>query len=272
MVIKTGKSYSFIKSQIMKTKFTYLGVVLAGFLLITFAVSSQAQRGRDRGRRSYDSWRYYPSRGQVFFNIPGPFISLQFGGNPYYYSGGLFYRPYGSYYSVAPPPFGIHINLLPRGYWPLTWGGYPYYYYNGIFYRQADRDYEVVQAPVGATVPAIPRDAGAVVIDGEKFYEYNGTYFKELIKPNGEIWYTVEGKHGVLNTDRNNSAAPAPQPAPAAAEPANNKPGIGDVIDKLPNDYKTVVINSKKYFVTPDNVYYEEFVDGKQVRYKVAGK
>ncbi len=272
MGIKTGKSYSFIKSQIMKTKFTYLGVALVCVLLVTFAISSQAQRDRDR--RSYDSWRYYPSRGQVFFHIPGPFVSLQFGGNPYYYSGGLFYRPYGSYYSVAPPPFGIHINLLPRGYWPLTWGGYPYYYYNGIFYRQAERDYEVVQAPVGATVPAIPRDAGAVVIDGEKFYEYNGTYFKELIKPNGEIWYTVEGKHGVLNTDRNNSVAPAPQPAPApaAAEPANNKPGIGDVIDKLPNDYKTVVINSKKYFVTPDNVYYEEFVDGKQVRYKVAGK
>ncbi len=270
---KTGTPYFLIKSQIMKTKFTYLGVSLFIVLLVTVSLPSQAQRGRDRRSRNYDSWRYYPSRGQVFFNIPGSFLSLQFGGNPYYYSGGLFYRPSGRYYSIVPPPFGIHINLLPRGYWPLTWGGYPYYYYNGIFYRHSDRDYEVVQAPVGAEVPAIPRDASAVVIDGEKFYEYNGTYFKEHIKPNGEIWYTVEGKHGVLNTDRNANVAPVnPVAPPATTEPANTKPSIGEVFDKLPDDYKTIVINGKKYFVTPDNVYYEEVLDGKQVRYKVAGK
>lgn len=252
----------------MKAKFTYLGAVLVSVLLLTFTLPSQAQRGRDWGRmHGYDSWRYYPSRGQVFFSIPGPFLSLQFGGNPYYYSGGLFYRPYGRYYSVAPPPLGIHINLLPRGYWRLTWGGYPYYYYNGIFYRQSDRDYEVVQAPVGAEVPAIPRDAKPVVIDGEKFYEYNGTYFKDHIKPNGELWYTVEGKHGVLNTDKNNNVTPNTSP-----EPANTKPAIGDVVDVLPADSKPIVINGKKYFVTPDNVYYEELIDGKQVRYKVAGK
>jgi hypothetical protein len=240
------------------------------FVLCASIITAHAQRGYSR--HYYDSWRYYPSRGQVFVRMPGPFISLQFGGNPYYYSGGLFYRPYGSYFSVVVPPIGIHIGSLPRGYWPLRWGGYPYYYYNGIFYRQGVRDYEVVQAPVGAEVPAIPRDAQTVVIDGAKYYEYNGTYFRETIKPNGEIWYTVEGKHGVLNTDRANEPAAGNTQATPAPERINKQPVIGDVLDQLPAGCKTVVINSRKYFVTTDNVYYEEVVEGNTVKYRVAGK
>jgi hypothetical protein len=176
---------------------------------------------------------------------------------------------------VAAPPFGIHINVLPQGYWSFRSGGYPYYYYNGIFYKQNKRDYEVVQAPVGAEVPALPREAKPVVIDGEKFYEYNGTFFKDYIKPNGELWYTVEGKHGVLNTDKNNGYNNQSSPQQQnnnKPETGNPKLSIGDIVDNLPTDYKTVVINSKKYFVTPDNVYYEEVIEGNMIKYKVAGK
>ncbi len=271
-----GKStYDFyIKTIVMKTKSTLLKITFFFFVLTVFTTTADAQRSRNRDRRSsYNSWQYYPSWGQRFFQIPGSFLSLQFGGNPYYYSGGLFYRPYGSYYEVAAPPFGIHINVLPRGYWSLHAGGYPYYYYNGIFYRQNERDYEVVRAPVGAEVPALPRDAKPVVIDGEKFYEYNGTYFKDYIKPNGELWYTVEGKHGVLNTEKNNTYNNQPLQQPNNyPETSTSKISIGDMVNQLPADHKTVVINGKKYFVTPDNVYYEEVIEGNMIKYKVAGK
>jgi hypothetical protein len=245
----------------MQTKSAYWKVCL--FLCLLISVTSQAQRGRHYGYVSR-----YPVRGQYFNRMPGSYISLNFGGNPFYYSAGLFYRPYGNYFSVTAPPFGIHVNILPRGYWPLRMSGYPYFYHNGIFYRQTNKDYEVVQAPVGAEVPSIPRDSKAMVVDGEKYYEYNGTYFKDYIKPNGELWYTVEGKHGVLNTDKN-TAANNYQP-PVVQQ--DTRPSIGEVFDTLPHDYKTIVIDNKKYFVSTDNVYYEEVIDGKQVRYRVAGK
>ena len=253
------------KKTTMKTNATYWKLCL--FLCLSISVTTQAQRYRHNGYGSYYSIRqqYYPVRGQQFGRIPGSYISLQFGGNPFYYSGGLYYRPYGSYFSIVAPPFGIHVNVLPRNYWPLRMSGSPYFYANGTFYRQTNRDYEVVQAPVGADVPSIPRDSKTMVIDGEKYYEYNGTYFKDHIKPNGELWYTVEGKHGVLNTDKNNTAD-------SYSPPADPRPSIGEIVDTLPNDYKTIVINSKKYFLSADNVYYEEFIDGRQVRYKVAGK
>jgi hypothetical protein len=223
----------------MKTPST-LKFFFAFFLLISLANPLQAQRGR------YDS--YYPSRGSS--------LSLQLGVGSWY----------GGFLGIAVPPFGLRVNVLPRGYWPLEIGGYPYYYYKGIFYRKNKRDYEVVQAPVGAEVPSIPNDSKTVVINGGKYYEYNGTFFKDHVKPNGELWYTVEGKHGVLNTVKNDLADSNMQPQ------TDNRPSIGEVFDKLPSDYKTVVINSKRFFVSTDHVYYEEVMDGYQVRYKVAGK
>lgn len=242
--------------------------------------------------------------------------------------------------------------------------GNPYYYANGIFYRPSanTRDYEVVQAPVGAEVPSLPAETKTMVIDGEKFYSLNGTYFKDVVKPNGELWYKVAGKNGVLNTFKNDpqnnpayqqpaypqqapqnaypQAAPqqtrpynqpqqeeqpaaqqapvqqqapaiipvAPSTQPSSTQPVNgvreavrrnpqakpseeapaadtdstqwtapdlvlhDNPGMGWVVDRLPKDCKTVTINNKKYFLSPDNTYYEEFVDGRQVRYKVVGK
>ncbi|MCF8341666.1 MAG: DUF6515 family protein [Chitinophagaceae bacterium] len=221
--------------------------------------------------RQYENWRYYPSRGQVFYHRPGNLITLQFGGNPYYYSGGLFYKPFGGNYQVIHPPLGIRVGILPTGYWSLRMGNLPYYYFNGIFYKQQNKEYEVVKAPVGAQVPAIPRDAKVMVVDGSKYYEYNGTYFKEFINQDGQIWYTVEGKNGVLNTDNNNNPNNNIQPSTINNQP-QNLAKIGDVLDQLPNDAKTIVINGKKYFVTANNVYYEEFIDGNSLKYKVVGQ
>jgi hypothetical protein len=249
--------YSIPKRIVMKTRSAVPFFFLL-FALVSLANNSQAQRGR------YNS--YYPSRGQYFNRIPGVSFSLQFGGNPYYYANGSFYRPYGSFFEIAAPPFGLHVIMLPRGSHRLRVSGYPYYYFNGVFYRPNTRDFEIVQAPVGAEVPSIPGDSRTMVIDGEKYYEYNGTYFKTHIKPNGEIWYVVEGKHGVLHTDRNSVADNRTQ------QQTDDRPSIGEVFDRLPSGCKTVVINSKKYFLSSDNVYYEEVLDGNQVRYRVAGK
>lgn len=245
----------------MNQKSTFVKAAAFSMLISLSCTGLQAQRDR----RHYAYPRYYPVRGQSFLHIPGPSLSIQFGGNPYYYSGGLFYQPFGNYYRILPPPMGIRVNVLPRGYWSFRIGGFPYFYYNGIFYQKNNQTYEVINAPVGAEVPSIPRDAKTVVIDGEKYYEYNGTYFKDFIKPNGELWYTVEGKHGVLNTDKTATENTQPQTI-------QNGPAIGEMVDQLPANAKTVVINGKKYFVSPDNVYYEEVIDGKQVRYRIAGK
>ena len=229
--------------------------IAAIFFLFTQDMS--AQRGRGYGH--HRGYGYGPYRGQRVTYIAGPRIIYPYRGINFHYSNGYYYRPYGSYFSVVAPPIGIHINVLPRGYRRVYVGSDPYYYYGGAYYRPSTRpdEYEVVDAPLGASVPELPNGSKVVVINEQKYYELDGTYYKEEIKDNDEIWYTVVGKNGKLNTDE---------------EYTDDGPYIGDIIDELPADCKTVVVNGNKYFVSPDDVYYEEVTSGNSVRYKVVGK
>lgn len=239
-------------------------ILLRSFFLailgLLFLQDTQAQRGRYNRRvyRSYNS--YYHPRTVISFSSPR--VLIPFGGMNYYYSGGYYYRPYGSTFRIIAPPIGININILPRGYRQIYAGDVPYYYYGGTYYKKGKKNnnYEVVEAPLGASVPELPEDVKVVVINNQKYYELNGTYYKEEIRENSEIWYTVVGKDGKLNTDE------------PVVEEEDNGPVVGDIIEKLPNDCKTVVVGGIKYFVSPDGVYYEEIMQQNTVKYKVSGK
>jgi hypothetical protein len=252
--------------------------VLLLLVMILSTEGIQAQRWRKNHNKGtnvsvsinqYQNSRYYPVRGQVFYHKPTNLVSLQYRGRPYYYQGGFFYSPLGGNYQIIHPPVGIRVNMLPGGFWSLRMGGLPYYYFNGIFYKQQNKEYEVVKAPIGAQVPALPRDAKVMVIDGEKLYEYNGTFYKEYINPEGQIWYTVEGKHGVLHTP-DKPVVTNEQPQTIVTQPQTTLK-IGDILNQLPTNVKTIVIDGKKYLVTPENVYLEEFIDGNTLKYKVIG-
>jgi hypothetical protein len=68
----------------------------------------------------------------------------------------------------------------------------------------------------------------------------------------------VVGKDGKLNTDE---------------EYTEDGPIIGDIVDELPADCRTVTLNGNKYYVSPDDVYYEEIAGpNNTIRYKVVGK
>ena len=238
----------------MKTILLRSLCILAIALLLV--QDSQAQRGR-HGR----GYGYGPYRGQRVFSIAGPRIILPYRGISFQFSNGYYYRPYGSYFRVVAPPIGIHINILPRGYRRVYVGGDPYYYYGGAYYRPGPRpeDYEVVDAPLGASVPELPAGAQVVVINEQKYFELDGTYYKEDIRANNEIWYTVVGKDGKLNTDEAN-------------DETDHGPVVGDIVDKLPENCRTVIVSDRKYFVSQDDVYYEEYKDNNTIRYKVVGK
>jgi hypothetical protein len=219
--------------------------------------------------------------GRMYRSIPRSFMRLSFGGYPYYFYDGLFYGYYGGYYGSIFPPFGISIGSLPYGYWGFNYGGFPYYYHSGIYYRQKENQYEVVQAPVGASVPRIPKEAKVVVVNNEKYFEYNGTYYKEYVKDDGTIWYLIAGLNGVLNTNETNQQAAvqnngvqnagtsaSASPSIVQATPLN----IGDIVDALPSDCKAVIVNNRKYFVSSNNIFFEEFIENNTLKYKVVGK
>jgi hypothetical protein len=164
--------------------------------------------------------------------------------------------------------------MLPYGYRTFYIGDDDFYYYNGIYYRHYDDYYEVVTPPVGAEVAEIPDGARPVVIDGHKYYEYNGTYYRETPHANGEMWYTITGKDGVMtgtpeNDPYNNNVSPDSDNLNYSAPPVNNGPEIGSEVTSLPDNTHTVLVNNQKYFVTQDEVYYQERIDNNQIYYRV---
>ncbi len=152
---------------------------------------------------------------------------------------------------MVTPRVGYHFGYLPYGYYPFYFGSDLYYYYGGAFYRPVDGGgYEVAVPPVGAAVPELPKGAQPIIIDGQQYYEFNGVYYQEGVDDKGKKNYVVAGKDGVLNTGNTENVDNAP-PAPQ----------VGDIVSQLPEGTRKVTLNGKKYFVSPDDIYYEEFKD-----------
>lgn len=151
-----------------------LSIIRHGALLATLAclaVPALAQDRHDhrerimRGPMRFDARyhhdHYYPSVGFVTGVLPGGSIGIGFGGGHYYYSGGVWFRPYAGRFAVVVPPIGIVVPMLPPSYVTLWIGGAPYYYANGAYYAAATgQGYAVVAPPPGADgaqpAPAAP--------------------------------------------------------------------------------------------------------------------
>ncbi len=206
-----------------------------------------------------------PYYGQRFNRINHPYINIVFGGFNYQYYNGVYYRPHGNYFQVIAPPIGIHINVLPVGYYRFKWrNNQPYYYYNGVFYNQYQNYYEVIQPPMGAKLPSLPAGAKPEIINGRKYYEYAGTFYAEEYNANNEILYTVVGVHGVLD---NTEVAQLPvisnndiNQIPLTVDPEQTQSVTYGIIQTLPANCKVVEENGQKYYLSPQNIYYQEVI------------
>lgn len=249
-----------------------LTIIALVALMVFAANSAHAQRNGGGGRPGGNPGSNnrggrpvpVPVRGQRYAVIGRPSVNITFGGVPYHYANGYYYRPYDNYYRVVAPPRGIRVSILPTGYWSVRVGALPFFYFDGVFYKQMvvntasgveEKNYEVVDAPVGAQVPSISQDAKVMVINDNKYYEVDGTYYSEIIRDNGQVWYEVAGKNGQLNTPE---AAPLPQ--------------VGDRYEQLPESCKVVILSGQKYYVSETKNYYQEVIEGNRLYYKLVAK
>ncbi len=136
-----------------------------GLLLVFGAAAAQAQspdhyhgapapHGSEHYDVRYAHNQYYPVHGAYVTTLPrGPVVIARPGGN-YYYSGGVWYRPYGPRFVVVAAPVGAFVPVLPPYYTTVYVAGIPYYYANDTYYSwdAAQNGYEVV-APPGTDPP-----------------------------------------------------------------------------------------------------------------------
>lgn len=85
---------------------------------------------------------------QIVPSLPYGYRRHYWNGNPYYYHGGHWYRPYGSSYIVVGAPYGLFVSSLP--YYSSFWfGSTRYFYSDGAYYNYepARHGYVVTQSP-----------------------------------------------------------------------------------------------------------------------------
>lgn len=235
------------------------GLILTGFALMLMVAPASAQRGGFHGGGGGGGFHgssfgggYHGATG-VNGGFHGATTAFR-GGRGYFagagYHGGAFYRPGFGYYGY--PHLGFYLGVLPFGYYPFYWGSNLYYYYGGVFYSPYDNGgYQVTAPPIGAGIPTLPESAQAIKIDGVQYYEADGVYYKAGADDKGKKIYIVAGRDGVLNTGDNvtdpNAAVTAPK--------------VGDIVNQLPDDCRKITLNGKKYYVSPDGIYYEKVTD-----------
>jgi hypothetical protein len=114
------------------------------------------QRGWDT---RYRHNRYYPARGHYVSSLPRSYHTVYHRRSPYYFSGGVWYRPFGRHFTVIAPPIGLIVPILPPFYTTLWLGGIPYYYANETYYTYYRDGGYIVTDPPKAEISETAPDA-----------------------------------------------------------------------------------------------------------------
>jgi hypothetical protein len=146
--------------------------MLFGITMFCFTQQAQAEGPRRASRQTvkrapapqrnhfvdsrYQHNRSYPARGHSFRSLPRDHRAVMHGHSRYYYSQGVWYRPYRGRYAVVAPPVGLFVTFLPLAYTTIWMSGIPYYYANEIYYTETPGGYVVAEPPEGEVSEAPP--------------------------------------------------------------------------------------------------------------------
>jgi len=152
----------------------------------------------------------------VLKSLPWGYNRFWYGRRPYYFSRGLFYRPYVGGFLAVRAPVGAIVVSLPIGYERLWIDGTTYYAYGGTYYRRVPAGYVIVDPPARVVVendvpnvvpPAISASGKVIVdapvlnvrsgpsLDNEKIYQLDEGYILE-VNGRSDGWLYVQLPNG----------------------------------------------------------------------------
>ena len=204
-------------------------------------------------------------------------------------------RP-GAFFGHDPHYFGYRVHTLPPRYRRISFWGRDYYYYNNVYYLRYGDWYVISRPPFGVALDIAIRDA---VFASVRFSYYHSVYrtfdivdrnYRTILEQNREIARNNEllarqNSALALNSSRALSAYEIASALGLIQSFANinteyfyqdgvfyvvNKknryevivPPAGALVNELPEDYDTIVLNGVEYYKVDDTVYRLVLVDG----------
>lgn len=146
-------------------------VLLVAGVLALLPAASQADPYRD-----HRSWvEYREPHGHVVPRLSHRHRTIVYGGMPYYYDQGLWYRPWQGSFVLIAPPVGIAVPVLPRGVVTVYAGGQRYYRHGEVYYVRRGDGYVVVDAPdIGYDADSASERRGPLPQTSDDLYIYPG--------------------------------------------------------------------------------------------------
>ena len=140
-----------MKKLLVISIFAALALVLLVFVPDAEAQNSRRDNNSASARHNGAPARFQP-RGHQAKVLPAGHLRLSVKGSPFFYHGGVFYRPQGSAYVVVSAPIGARVGSLPTGFVSFSIGTRRYYHVNATyyFYEPETQEYVVVAEPEGA--------------------------------------------------------------------------------------------------------------------------
>ena len=195
---------------------------------------------------------YYGHRVRV---LPSNVLRRMYRGVTYYCYNDIWYRPYGGYYVVCRPPYGISLaaNLIAD----MTWTAVRLSYYNTVAntYSQLNDNnrYIAEQNEIIAQNNALIASQNEMIAQNQQMAQAAYTLANELglvqsfASANSEYFY----QDGVFYAKD------------AKGEYVVIVPPAGALVETLPEDYDMVTLNGEEYYKVDDTVYKVTLSDGK---------
>ena len=185
--------------------------------------------------------------------LPPRYRRVSYWGRDYYYYDNVYYLRYGDWYVISRPPFGIALDIAIRN---ATFASVRFSYYHSVYrtFDIVDRNYRTIleqNREIARNNELLARQNSALALNSARAlsaYEIASALglIQSFANINTEYFYE-DGVFYVLNKKNRYEVIVPP---------------AGALVNELPEDYDTIVLNGIEYYKVDDTVYRLVLVDG----------
>ena len=204
-----------------------------------------------RAVRFWDGGRHY--FGYRVSYLPSRYVREVYWGVPYYLLDGIYYRYYGGHYYVSRPPFGVFFDPVLDN---LVYTACNFAYYYDVYntYRTINENAQTIasqNATIAANNATIARQNEAIALNSERaaksYKEADRLGLVQSYADAGVEYFYEDGVFFIKNSE---------------GKYVTIVPPAGALVQELPDDYETIILDGKEYYKVDDTVYKLTIIDG----------
>lgn len=207
--------------------------------------------GFNRPSRFWDGGHHY--FGYRVTYLPDRYVRSYYWGVPYYMIDDIYYRYYDGYYYVSRPPFGVYFNPVLDN---LVYAScnFAYYYNTYNVYRTINQNAETIasqNATIAANNATIAQQNADIALNTERasasYGLANSLGLVQSYADAGTNYFYEDGIFFIKDAD---------------GKYLTIVPPAGALVQELPDDYDTIVMDGNEYYKVDDTVFRTTIIDG----------